>query len=335
MGSINYYKHTKNKIFISQLAEAYTAKKEVDSAIAYWQKLAALEPQNDSVYYKEALLFYSAGRFDSSFVAVQKGIDINPSQLDYLSLSAITAYHLHYEDVALSICQKILAKDPQNVNSLLLSGIIDRDQKNNPAALALFDSCLKADPANTEALLYRAEIFVLLKKYNDALRDYSAARADLSTNPDIINNIGICYYQSGSYRKAITFFKKAILINSLHPQSNFNKGLSYYNLNDIDTATADIKVASAIWDTCYNDTCHANFLDAIYYLGMCYKKIGDLPAAKSHFELLQKEGYPKDLSSEIKYIDYAMFISREWYYILALLALLPVVLIVLYKSLRR
>jgi tetratricopeptide (TPR) repeat protein len=114
----------------------------------------------------------------------------------------------------------------------------------------------------------------------------------------VINNIGICYYQSGSYQKSIVFFKKAIVLNATNPESKFNMGITYYKLNDFDTASLDIKTASAIWDTCYGDSCHGYFLDAIYYLGMCYKKAGELSAAKKHFELLQKEGYPRDLTPE-------------------------------------
>src|SRR5208282_4156401 len=106
-------------------------------------------------------------------------------------------------------------------------------------------------------------------------RDYTAARADISTSADVLNNIGICYYQSGEYQRAIGFFKKATSFNRYHPQSYFNQGLSYYHLGKPDTAFADIKEASAIWDDCLLDSCRTYSMDATYYLGMCYKKTGD------------------------------------------------------------
>ena len=333
--AIKYQKHPANPLLIKKLAEAFTVKKEIDSAGIYWLKLAEIQPQNDTAWYRHAMLVYGTGKFESAYASLQQSLNIHPDRIDYLSLSAMIAYRLHNEDTSMVLCRRILSLDPQNINALLFSGIILRNQKNNEDALIQFDKCLKADPANTDALMHRAEIYVFLRKYNDALRDYSAARADLSTNPDVINNIGICYYQSGSYQKAITFFKKGIFINSLHPQSNFNKGLSYYKLNDFDTASVDIKAASAIWDTCYSDTCHANFLDALYYLGLCYKNIGDLPAAKSHFELLQKEGYARDLTPEIKHIEYALFISRNWYYIAAVFVLFIALIISVIRAARK
>jgi tetratricopeptide (TPR) repeat protein len=332
------YKHFKKPAhpdYILHLAEAYTAMDNIDSAVAYWGLLSAVQPGNSTARYAQAQLYYAVGKLDSTAASIQKALAIAPDDAAYLSLSALTAYRLQKHDEAFALCNKILFQSPVNANALLLSGIILRDEKKDTAALERFDRCLKADPASTEALLHRADEYVLLKRYTDALRDYSAARADLSGNADILNNIGICHYQSGAYRQAIIYFKKAISHNHLQPQSYFNKGLSYYHLNSIDSASIDIKTASAIWDTCCADTCHASFLDAIYYLGMCYKKVGDLPAARSHFELLQKEKYPKDLSAEIRDIDRALFISRSWYYFLLLIILILAWCVAMYRLMKR
>jgi tetratricopeptide (TPR) repeat protein len=332
---LKYQKYPANPQIVKQLAELYAAKSETDSAVAYWRKVTDLQPQNDTAYYRQARLLYDAQQYDSSLTASQRALTLSPDKLDYLSLSAITAYHLHLEDKALAQSTRVLSISPQNINALLLCGIVLRNQHHYDDALIQFDNCLKSDPANTEGLLRRAEIYVLLKKYNDALRDYSAARADLSTNADIINNMGICYYQSGSYQQAITFFRKAIFINSRHPQGNFNSAIAHYNLHDFDSAAIDMKSASIIWDSCQTDTCHSDFLDAIYYLGLCYKKTGNLPGAKKNFELLQKEGYKQDLTTELRNINYSLFISRNWYYIVAVIILFIGLLVALVKVLRR
>ena len=333
--SAKHFKKPTNTLFIKMLAEAFSAKKEVDSAITYWLLLGSIQPSNDTAFYALARLFYNTNNLDSASQMIQKSANLKPDRIDYIELEAQIDYRMQKADDALQLCDKILALSPTDVNALLLSGIILRDQKKNDAAMERFQNCLKVDPANTEALVYRAEQYLLAKKYTDALRDYSAARADLSINPDILNNIGICHYQSSAFQQAIVFFKKAISLDRLHPQSYFNEGLSYYHLNDIDTASARIKTASAIWDTCHADTCHTCYLDAIYYLGLCYKKIGDLPAAKTQFELLQKEKYSKDLSSNIKLIDYSLFISRNWYYILAVLILTILLILATVKVVRK
>lgn len=325
--SAKHFKHPANATFIRQLAEAYTAADQKDSALIYWQLLTDIQPSNDTAIYTQAQLHYSKGSLDSAVALSRQALNLQPDRIAYMELLAVLDYRLQQPDSAFALCTAILTHNPSNVNALLLSGIILRDQKRDDEALERFERCLKVDPANTDALIHRADEYVLKKKFNEALRDYSAARADLSNDADILNNIGICHYQSGAYQQAITFFKKAISLDRQHPQSYFNKGLSYYHLRQMDTATADMKAAGAIWDSCHSDTCHAYFLDAVYYLGMCYKKVGDLPAARTQFVLLQKEKYPVDLSSEIRYIDYALYISQNWYYFL-LLFLLTIGLIV-------
>ena len=332
--SARHFKKPANPILIRQLAEAYTAKEHTDSALSYWQQLTILQPANDTSLYTQAQLYYRIDSFNSASQLCTQASELAPDRIVYRELMALADFRLQRFDLALGICDHILNLSPANINALLLSGIILRDQKKNVEALERFNRCLHADPANTEALAYRADEYVLLKKYNDALRDYSAARADLSANADILNNIGVCYYESGAYQQAISFFRKAIAINRLHPQSYFNKGLSYYHLNELDTAAIDIQKASAIWDTSHTDTSHAYFLDAIYYLGMCYKKTGDLLSARKCFELLQREKYGIDLSYEITNIDRALFISQNWYYFLILFILGIGLIIVLVKVLR-
>jgi tetratricopeptide (TPR) repeat protein len=333
--SAKHFKKPANPLLIRQLAEAYTAKNESDSAISYWSLLANIETQNDTAFYTLAELYCNANSLDSALSMIEKAVALQPARTDYISLQAITLYKLQKTDAAQALCEKILTQSPSDVNALLLSGIILRDQKKNEAAMERFEKCLKADPANTEALVYRAELYLQADKYNEALKDYIAARADLSANADILNNMGICHYKSGAYQEAINFFRKAIAVDRHHPQSYFNEGLAYIHLNDLDTASRDIKTASALWDTSKVDTCHSCFLDAIYYLGMCYKKTGDLPAARKCFESLQKENYSQDLSNEIRMIDVALFISRNWYYIAAVLILFILLMIAIIKVIRK
>ena len=272
----------------------------------------------DTALFAQAQLYYSINNFDSAALLAQMAVNLLPEQISYIELLASADYRLGKADTALLLCDQILTLDPSDANALLLSGIVLGDMKKDSLAMERFNRCLKADPAHIDALTHRADVYVRMKKYNDALRDYSAARADLSDNADILNNIGICYYRSGAYQRAISLFKKALTFDHLNPQSYFNEGLSYYHINELDTATIYLKTAGAIWDTCSTDSSHAYFLDAMYYLGMCYKRSGDLPAASSQFEMLQREGYPRDLTSEIKMIDCALFISRNWYYFLLL-----------------
>lgn len=333
--SAKHFKKPASPVFIRQLADAYTAKNEIDSAIYYWNLLINIQPQNDTAFYSLAQLYYNADHQDSALLMIEKAVTLQSVRTDYISLEAIILYRLQKPEAAQVLCEKILAQSPSDINALLLSGIILRDQAKNDASMERFEKCLKADPANTEALVYRAELYLRAGKYNEALKDYTAARADMSANADILNNIGICHFKSGAYQEAISFFRKAIAADHRHPQSYFNEGLAYLHLHDPDTASRDIKTASALWDTSKADTCRSCFLDAVYYLGLCYKQTGDLPSARKCFESLQKENYGKDLRTDIRMIDLSLFISRNWYYIIAALILLMLLTLSIIQVVRK
>lgn len=323
-----------NAIVINQLAQAYSAAANIDSSLIYWKLYCALKPTNDTAFYTIATIYNAINNADSILAYSNKAFAIKPDCIPYLELKALASYKLHLYDSALVTYDRIIALSPTNLNALLLSGIILQNQAKHIEAIKRFNQCLITQPANTDALIYRADEFVLQKKYNDALRDYAAARADLTTNADVLNNIGICYYQSGEYKKAIIFFEKAIAINKQHPQSYFNKGISYYHLNSIDTASTNIKTAGHIWHTSHADTSGVNYLDAIYYLGICYKKTGNLTAASNCFELLQKQKYKVDTAPELKLISYARYISRNWYYFVLLFLLLTGLLIAIVRLIK-
>ncbi|MBS1684112.1 MAG: tetratricopeptide repeat protein [Bacteroidetes bacterium] len=330
-----YAHYPASTTLIRQLAELYTARSETDSALLYWQRLSSLQPDNDTLPYRQALLLYDDKRYDNAYVAVEKSLALRGDNIDYLTLAASIAYRLHQTDSALAYSQRVLGMDSRNINALLVSGLCLRDLHRYDDALIQFTHCLEADPSNTDALIHRAEIFVLSKNYNSALRDYSAARADLSENAAVINNIGICYYESGSYTEAIALFQKAILLNSQQPESSYNKGITQYKLHQFDAASAALRTAGIVWDSCQSDSCHARYLDAVYYLGMCYKKTGNLDEAKKQFEFLQKEKYNADLTGEIRHIRYALFFSSRWYYILLGVLVAIALIISVIRMLRR
>ncbi len=330
-----YAKHPKQATYLSTLAESYNQKKNVDSALLFYRMLSDLDPNNDSLYSKQADLLLQKGATDSAADMIEHALAIKPQYVPYLSSYATILYKSHKEDSAATVCEQILSLNPSNTQALLLAAVVYSRARKYDNALEYLDRCLRVTPSATEALLRRADIYVIQKRYNAALTDYTAARADESANADIFNNMGICYYQSGDYSRAIQYFKKALFIDHLHPQSSYNKGLSYYHLQHFDTASVDLKSAATVWDTCSTDTCHAYFQDAMYCLGVCYKKVGDLETAKKHFQLLQKEGYHKDLSNEIKRIDSALFIAQYWYYFVLLTLLVIGLVIALYKWIRK
>ncbi|MFA5161559.1 MAG: tetratricopeptide repeat protein [Elusimicrobiales bacterium] len=89
------------------------------------------------------------------------------------------------------------------------------------------------------ALLNRGNAYLAMKKYPEALNDYSAA---LQLNPNqgragIVNNMGNIRNVSGDYAAALADYSEAIRLG--YNEAYINRGIVYYNLRQYDSALSD------------------------------------------------------------------------------------------------
>ena len=320
--------------YIKAIAERYTVLHIVDSAIRYWHLMTLIDANSDTAYYYRAKLLHEHWAIDSATDAIQHALAIQPQCMEYLSLYAHLCFESKKDSQCLTTCDQLLSIDTMNVDALLLSGIELSHAQQYDMAIERLNRCIFVTP-NTTALLYRAELLVIKGEYKAALADYTAIHADTIANVEVLNDIGICYYRVSEYSRAIALFQRALMLEYLSPQCYYNKGLSYYGLQDFDTASLAIKATPILWDSSSTTPKQERFLDAMYCLALCYKKTGNLETAKKHFLLLQKDGYSKELSQEIKHIEYALRIAHYWYYCLLLLLLVMGMIVAVYKMVKK
>ena len=128
--------------------------------------------------------------------------------------------------------------------------------------------------------MYRALTYSTLGDYTSAIGDYSAVISyyapDDPNMPDAYLQRGLHYRYNGDPTSSIPDFDTYL---SLHSDENplpyasmavHQRGLSYYELGDLETAYADLSVALE-WD--------ASDYEAAYYRGLIYETWGDAPSA--------------------------------------------------------
>jgi len=88
----------------------------------------------------------------------------------------------------------------------------------------------------------RGVMFMKLRKYEDAIRDFTKA---IHLNPRFfiaLNNRGLCYFNRCQYVFAISDYTKAIEIKAM-PTTHKNRGLSYHKLKKYEDALKDYSIA--------------------------------------------------------------------------------------------
>ncbi len=168
------------------------------------------------------------------------------------------------EDQALKYLDFCLYKRPNEKNALFIRARIYNNKKMYLKALTDYNAFLSLEPENREALYSRGLVRYQMGQYERALEDFMKLRdvpgnqetksvfykTDASGNmavgvatissmkADILNHMGLCYFQLGQYQKAIDAFSEGI---SISPSSDLyvNRALAWEKTGNISKAIDD------------------------------------------------------------------------------------------------
>ncbi len=129
----------------------------------------------------------------------------------------------------------------------LARGVAAEAAQNYDLALRYYDAAIQAqDLPRTSlafALFNRANIYVRLKRYPSAVRDYSRAVDLLPDFAEAYSNRGLVFAKMKSYDQAIEDFNMAISLDQSNARDYVNRGNLYESLRQMDLAVQDWKTA--------------------------------------------------------------------------------------------
>ena len=105
--------------------------------------------------------------------------------------------------------------------------------------LRYVNTILNKEPKNSRALLERGDLYLELKKINQALADYSMAISIDEKNPKNFNYRGYAYNELNNYNLSILDFNNCIKIDSTYAKCYYNRGDAYFALEDYENAIKD------------------------------------------------------------------------------------------------
>lgn len=118
------------------------------------------------------------------------------------------------------------------------------------------------------------------------------------------------------YDSAVYYFSEIIARHPSKKEGYFNRGLAFYHSARFQEAISD-------FDECM--LMDSSFLDAQYMKAITLEKSGDLEKAISEFEKL---GTYKEADKRIKNYRFSVYLSENWYYMIAILLLVIIFLAV-------
>jgi ribosomal protein S12 methylthiotransferase accessory factor len=114
------------------------------------------------------------------------------------------------------------------------------------SALFHFNRALARQPEKEDLpyiYSYMATCLKDLGQYDDALLAINKGLQEDEERPDLHNTAGVCYFKKQEYKKAITYFHRAVELNPASGIDYANLGVNYNKIGEKDSAVEFLTLA--------------------------------------------------------------------------------------------
>ena len=121
--ALNLAKGKNIPVVLGRLADAYSKAKEYDQAIATYQKVLALTPDDAALHNNLGSVYANQGKYPEAQAEFEKAAQLDPTNAGryYFNIGAIM-YNAGKSDMALAAFKKVISVDPQNADAYYLEG---------------------------------------------------------------------------------------------------------------------------------------------------------------------------------------------------------------------
>ena len=190
---------------------------EIDKATAivpyYYMPSGQVLEKNSSLFADRAYYLLSIGRLNEGLQLAKLALSFDQSNEKLWAILAEAQIRNNLFKDALESIKKGKTLNSENSDFYFVESSIYLQSKKLKKARKTLESGLKIDPKNTFALFQLGNIFLMEKNYNEALKTFERAVKIKSNFWEVINNIGLAYYELDEEYFAEINFNRAISIN--------------------------------------------------------------------------------------------------------------------------
>jgi tetratricopeptide (TPR) repeat protein len=211
-----------------------------EDALAEFNHTLLLHKDNVEALYMRARAFYQLGFLEDALDDLNRVEILTPGKLHILGVRATTHYNLgHYEE-AVTDYRRICELYPGNGGNLTRQYYMARALQNLgrfEEAVGTLDSLLEMQPENVDYREARAYNLSKLRRFEDALVDYTWT-IENSSAPDALlhYNRGVVYRRLERYEEAIEEYRKSLELKPDELPAQTNLASALYILGRLEEA---------------------------------------------------------------------------------------------------
>jgi tetratricopeptide (TPR) repeat protein len=194
-----------------------------ESAIASFKAGAKKNKSKEGIRKNLAKIYFKIGDINSALNVFEELIKIDPKNFNYFFVCADCCIQLQNYTKGifyLDCCKKINSTENDDINigySICLNGL-DRFRES----IEICEMLIKKDPLNYKAVNILATNYIGIKEFDMAINLYENNLPNNHSQFEAYNNLGIIYERQNKTSIAENNYRKSLLINDKHVETNYN-----------------------------------------------------------------------------------------------------------------
>jgi len=207
------------------LALIYKQLNNPEKALFYLEKAIDTAPDEFGAYYLFGNYYYEQKKYDIAASYYYKSVEHKKDFLEGFCGLGASLYALEEYDSAIKAleCARTIDENSDRVLYALAKSYMAA--QNYKKAKYYLENAMVINPSNTY-MQDLAQINYYLGNYDNAIELYQMAISE-SSQAELYNNLGLCYYHLHDPKKAVDYFEKATKENPQSAIYKYNKAIGY------------------------------------------------------------------------------------------------------------
>ncbi len=212
-----------------EMGENEDARYEINKLKEHAAEYKGAELEDEISDFEWQLLF-SENKYEEAIEAIDKALEINPSDNIALKIKDIVLATLGKYEEALEVLNKALEINPVNCYALTSKGKVLAKLGKYEEAIEVFNKVLEINPVNYYALVNKGVLLIHLGKIKEALETFNKA-LEIDPNDNFaLASKGFALVILKKYEEALEVLNKALEIDPNYEFTLHNKAFALFNL---------------------------------------------------------------------------------------------------------
>lgn len=209
---------------------------DIDQSIEMFKKSIQINPDLIEGYNNLAGILNIKCEYRKAIKVSKKSIELDEKRVETYNNILVSHENLGEYVEVVDICKKVIQIDPGNISILIEWGksLFKLGKKNE--SINKFSEILQTDPTNILASINIVEVFNSQKKYKKALDFLDNLLVCYPENPDVLASMGNTKSYLNDYESAVYFYEKSLKINNAKHMVMNCLGLCYTQMGSFDKA---------------------------------------------------------------------------------------------------